>query len=117
MFTLCDFGVPIKHGFLNIFPFKADMNWFHLSIFYSILTFLDFYLTTNFDSHCHHYYDYFHYYCCSYLSLSLPLLFLQFLILLTFISLVFIILFYLSIYLIFLNFKHMMLPNIVQTLQ
>ena len=39
------------------------MNCFYLKTFYSILTFLYFYMITNFDSHYHHhYYDYFHYY-------------------------------------------------------
>ena len=40
------------------------MNWFYLSTFYSVLTFLYFYTITNFYSQFHHYcYNYFCYYC------------------------------------------------------
>ena len=67
IFTLHDFCVPIKHGFLRVLTFSADMNCFYLSTFYSILTFLYFYTITNFDSHYHlYFYDCFHYYCCYY---------------------------------------------------
>ena len=63
-FTLCDFCIPIKHGFLNVSLFWADMNCFYLHTFYSILTFLYFHMITNFDSHSHHYdHDYFCCYC------------------------------------------------------
>ena len=64
-FTLCDFCVPTKHGFLNIFSLQADMNCFYLNTCYSVLTFLYFYTITNFDS-LFYYYDYFHCYCCYY---------------------------------------------------
>ena len=50
IFTLSDFCVPIKHGFLNVFPFSADMNCLYLNTFYSVLTLLYFQTTTNFDS-------------------------------------------------------------------
>ena len=63
-FTLCEFYVPIKDGFLNVSPFSADMNCFYLSTFYSVLTFLYFYMITNFYSDSYHYYyDYFCNYC------------------------------------------------------
>ena len=65
IFTLSDFCIPIKHGFLNVFPFEVDMNCFYLNTLYSVLPILYFQKIINFDSHClHYYYDYFHYYCC-----------------------------------------------------
>ena len=63
IFTVSDFCVSIKHGFLNVFPFSADMNCFYLNTFCSILTILYFYTITNFDGEYRHYYwNYFH--CC-----------------------------------------------------
>ena len=62
--ALCDFCFPIKGGFLNVSPFKADMNCFYLDTFYSVLTFLYFCAIASFCSHSRHYYcDCFYYYC------------------------------------------------------
>ena len=70
-FTLCDFCVLIKRGFLNVSSFQADMDCFCLNTFCSDLTFL--------------YWFVFFILTC--------------------------------IYRIFLNFKHMTWPNIVQIYQ
>ena len=42
IFTLSDFCIPIKHGFLNVFPFEVDMNCFYLNTLYSVLPILYF---------------------------------------------------------------------------
>ena len=62
-FTLFDFCVPVKRGFLDVSPFYANMNCFYLNPFYSTLIFLYFYVTNNFYSHSHYYYDYSCNYC------------------------------------------------------
>ena len=46
IFTLCDFCLRIKQGFLNVLTFSADKNCLYLSTFYFILTFLYFYSIT-----------------------------------------------------------------------
>ena len=88
IFTLSDFCVPIKHGLLNVFPFKADMNWFYLSNFYSILTFFSLSLLLWL----------FHYYCCCFFVIVIAIIISLFSMLVSFISLVFIILFFIFVY-------------------
>ena len=53
--------------------FEADMNCFYLNTFHSILTFLYFYMITNFDSCYHH--CYFHFIFIIISSFSMPLTF------------------------------------------
>ena len=108
--TLCDFCVPIKHDFLNVSPSSADVNYFYLNSFYSILTFFTFL--------------YYYQFLFSYFMMIIFVIFVfviviaiiisSFSMLLTFIFLVFIILFHLCIDQIFLNFKQMTWLNTIQ---
>ena len=112
-FTLCEFYVPIKDGFLNVSPFSADMNCFCFNTFYSVLTFfifiriaifililiiivmIIFVIIVFFHCHCHYYFfilNVFNFY-----------------------FLVFTILFYLCIYRIFSNLNEWRDRNIVQS--